>query len=85
MTLREKAFVSWAGLRGAVPIVLATYPLLAGLPNAQIIFDIVFFSVLASVLLQGTTIPLVARWLHVSAPSAVDEPPDEPRAIAEAR
>jgi potassium/hydrogen antiporter len=84
MTLREKAFVSWAGLRGAVPIVLATFPLLAGLPNAQVIFDIVFFTVLASVLLQGTTIPLVARWLRVTAPTEVDEPPGEPRAVAEA-
>jgi len=85
MTLREKAFVSWAGLRGAVPIVLATFPLLAGVPNAQVIFDIVFFTVLASVLLQGTTIPLVARWLRVTAPAEVDEPPGEPRTVAEAR
>jgi cell volume regulation protein A len=66
-TLAEKAFVSWVGLRGAVPIILATYPLLAGIPQADAIFHIVFFVVLTSVLLQGTSIPLVARWLGVEA------------------
>lgn len=66
--LREKLLLSWVGLRGAVPIVLATYPLLAGLPQAEIIFDVVFFVVLASVLLQGTTVARVARWLGVDAP-----------------
>lgn len=65
MSFREKLFVSWVGLRGAVPIVLATFPLLAGLPKAPFLFDLVFFVVLASVLLQGTTVPLVARWLGV--------------------
>src|SRR5947209_9572498 len=68
MLLREKLFVSWVGLRGAVPIVLATFPLLAGLHNAAILFDLVFFVVFASVLLQGTTVPLVARWLRVVMP-----------------
>jgi potassium/hydrogen antiporter len=62
-TIRDKALVSWTGLRGAVPIVLATYPLLAGIPNADTIFHLVFFIVLTSVLLQGTTIPAVAQWL----------------------
>jgi cell volume regulation protein A len=66
--LREKVYVAWVGLRGAVPIVLATYPLLANLPQAQMIFNIVFFVVLTSVLLQGTTVPLAARWLKVDAP-----------------
>lgn len=70
-SLREKVLVSWVGLRGAVPIILATYPLLAGIPQADLIFNIVFFVVLTSVLLQGTTIPSVARWLGVDAPVEV--------------
>ncbi|MDQ6891457.1 MAG: potassium/proton antiporter [Acidobacteriota bacterium] len=60
---REKAMTGWVGLRGAVPIVLATFPLLAGIPRAETIFNLVFFVVLTSVLLQGPTIPLVAAWL----------------------
>lgn len=65
---REKAMVSWVGLRGSVPIILATFPLVAGVPNAPMIFNLVFFIVLTSVLLQGTSIPLVARLLRVDAP-----------------
>ncbi|MCC6345985.1 MAG: potassium/proton antiporter [Nitrospirales bacterium] len=68
MGSREKIMVSWVGLRGAVPIILATFPLLAGIPRADTIFDIVFFIVLTSALLQGTTIPLFARKLGVDAP-----------------
>ena len=68
---RTKLFISWVGLRGAVPIVFATYPLMAGLEKADMIFNIVFFISLTSVLLQGTTIPIVARWLHVSLPARV--------------
>jgi potassium/hydrogen antiporter len=67
-SLREQLMVSWAGLRGAVPIVVATYPLIAGVPAAQTIFNLVFFVVFISVLLQGTTIPRVSRWLEVASP-----------------
>jgi cell volume regulation protein A len=68
MSLEEKTMVSWVGLRGAVPIVLATFPLLADISSADMIFHLVFFIVLTSVLLQGTSIPLVAKWLGVDAP-----------------
>ncbi|GGS27107.1 potassium/proton antiporter [Deinococcus knuensis] len=65
MPLNEKSMVAWVGLRGAVPIVLATFPLLAGAERAGTLFNIVFFIVLTSVLLQGTTLTLVARFLRV--------------------
>lgn len=62
-TFRERLFVSWAGLRGAVPIILATYPFLVGYEQSNLIFNTVFFVVLTSALLQGTTIPPLARRL----------------------
>lgn len=68
--LRERTLVAWAGLRGAVPIVLATFPLLAGYPQSERIFNIVFFVVLTSVLLQGKSLMLLARWLGVDDPVA---------------
>lgn len=71
---RGKWFISWVGLRGAVPIVFATYPLLAGVKKAQIIFNIVFFISLTSVVIQGTTVPLVAKWLRLLLPARVKRP-----------
>ncbi|MGH7231823.1 MAG: potassium/proton antiporter [Nitrospiraceae bacterium] len=68
MTYQEKSLVAWVGLRGAVPVILGTFPLLAGIAKADTIFHVVFFIVLTSVLLQGPFIPLVARWLKVDAP-----------------
>jgi len=68
---RGKWFISWVGLRGAVPIVFATYPLLAGVGKAQTMFNIVFFVSLTSVAIQGTTIPLVAKRLRLLLPERV--------------
>ncbi|MGJ3240410.1 MAG: potassium/proton antiporter [Anaerolineae bacterium] len=65
---RDKVMISWVGLRGATPIVLATFPLLAGIEQADVIFDIVFFVVLVSVLLQGSTLIPVAKWLGITEP-----------------
>ncbi|HJS54055.1 MAG TPA: potassium/proton antiporter [Chitinophagaceae bacterium] len=65
---RNKLFISWVGLRGSVPIVFATYPLLAGIQKAELIFNLVFFISVTSVLLQGTTLSFVAKLLHVSVP-----------------
>ncbi|HEX7362192.1 MAG TPA: potassium/proton antiporter [Bryobacteraceae bacterium] len=67
---RQKLFVSWVGLRGAVPIVLATFPLLGGVPQADLYFNIVFFTVAISVLVQGTTIGWVAKRLNLEIPSS---------------
>jgi cell volume regulation protein A len=64
-SLREMAFVAWGGLKGAVPIILATYPLLRGLEGAQGLFDIVFFAVLVSAVTQGWTLPYAARLLRL--------------------
>lgn len=70
---RDKLFISWVGLRGAVPIVFATYPLIAGLAKADMIFNLVFFISVTSVLIQGTTLPLVAKWLKVIVPKNVKQ------------
>jgi cell volume regulation protein A len=76
LSIREKLLVSWAGLRGAVPIVLATFPMTAGVPQAEIIFNLVFFVVIASVLLQGRSLTRVARWLGLDLP--IEEKPRMP-------
>ncbi|TAK48640.1 MAG: potassium/proton antiporter [Xanthobacteraceae bacterium] len=72
--LREKLFISWVGLRGAVGIFLASIPLLVGLPNAHLYFDIAFVVVIVSLLVQGWTLAPSARRLHVALPRA-DRPP----------
>jgi len=66
---RQQAFMSWAGLRGAVPIVLATIPMSARVPGATRLFDIVFIVVVINTLLQGPTLPWTARRLKVMAPA----------------
>lgn len=71
MKLRRRFYISWVGLRGSVPIVFATYPLLAGIDKADMIFNIVFFISITSVLIQGTSLPIVAKWLHVALPGKV--------------
>ena len=71
MRLRRRFYISWVGLRGAVPIVFATYPLLAGIEKANMIFNIVFFIAVTSVLIQGTTLSIVAKWLKVALPEKV--------------
>jgi cell volume regulation protein A len=70
-SFRHKAFISWVGLRGAVPIVFATYPLLAGAEKAGMIFNIVFFISVTSVLIQGTTLPVVAKMLRLTLPESL--------------
>ncbi len=71
MSIEERIMVSWVGLRGSVPIILATFPLIYGIDEADMIFNVVFFVVLTSVLVQGSTIPFVARHLGIDVP---DEP-----------
>ena len=65
VTIREKLFISWVGLRGAAPIILATFPLLAGIDKSDTIFHTVFFIVLTSVMIQAPLLTRMARWLGV--------------------
>jgi cell volume regulation protein A len=70
---REMLFIAWVGLRGAVPIVLALFPIIAGVPGAQQLLDLAFVVVLASLLLQGTTLGVLANRLGLNLPPAADE------------
>ena len=70
MNMRKKVMVAWVGLRGSVPIILATFPFMAGIPQADTIFNIVFFVVIASVFIQGTSIPFLSKILKLDVPLA---------------
>lgn len=73
-SLKGKLYISWVGLRGAVPIIFATYPLIARIEHASMFFNIVFFITLLSLLVQGTTVTQSARWLNlVKKPEWEDE------------
>ena len=68
LTLKAQTYISWVGLRGAVPIIFATYPVVAGIPGSNIIFNIVFFITLLSLVLQGMSISWLAKKLHLNLP-----------------
>ncbi|KIL48241.1 potassium/proton antiporter [Jeotgalibacillus soli] len=65
-SLKEKVFISWSGLKGAVPIVLATYPIIAGIPNSELIFNAVFFVVIISALVQGGSLSWIGKRLGLT-------------------
>lgn len=69
LPFKGRLFVSWVGLRGAVPIIFATYPQIAGIPHADLIFNIVFFITILSLVVQGMTIPSFAQWLGLGEPA----------------
>lgn len=68
ITIKSKLFLSWVGLRGAVPIIFATYPVVAGVEGYRVIFNIVFFITILSLVLQGTTVSYAAKLLNLSTP-----------------
>lgn len=72
---KDLTFVSWVGLKGAVPIIFATYPMVENIPNADMIFHIVFFITLTSLLLQGTTLFNIAKWLKLTIPEGKEKKP----------
>ena len=67
-TTRARLYVSWVGLRGAVPIIFATYPVVAGVEDSSLLFNIVFFVTLLSLVVEGTTVSLMAEWLGLAYP-----------------
>lgn len=67
MNMKAKTYISWVGLRGAVPIIFAIIPLAEGVPHARFMFNIVFFCTLVSLLVQGTSLPIMAKWLGLAA------------------
>jgi cell volume regulation protein A len=75
VSIREQTLVAWAGLRGAVPIILATFPLVAGIEKADMIFHMVFFIALTSVVMQGTAIPWLTRLLKIGGPQPNPQAP----------
>ncbi|NLX18738.1 MAG: potassium/proton antiporter [Desulfobulbus sp.] len=74
LNLRELTFLSWVGLKGAVPVTLATFPLLAEVPHSHLIFNVVFFVVLISAITQGWSLAPVARWLRLGIPADTNPP-----------
>jgi cell volume regulation protein A len=69
LSAKARILVSWVGLRGAVPIIFATYPMVANIEGARQIFNIVFFITLLSLIIQGMSITQMARWLHLDLPA----------------
>jgi cell volume regulation protein A len=65
-SFKARSYVSWVGLRGAVPIIFAVYPMTNGIPNAEYLFNVVFFVTIVSLVVQGTTVSAMANWLSLS-------------------